>query len=190
MRQQVLIRDRNLVLLRALEWIEVVPDNPDLRYLFPLPETLPDRIRLLRRHRVLRLPFVSDEIARAVHEMPRPRNGDPFGQLEICVIDSNKDLRITGRAELPDRKQPPDCVIIGAADANGHYKPISIMETKRPRGGGKTRAPKAGRLLFGRAISPANLPPGDVTIAAWAVDLQSEKLYPLAGVTFISAQQR
>ena len=70
------------------------------------------------------------------------------------------------------------------------YKPISLMETKRPRHGGNTHAPKSERLLFGRALNPTNLPPGDVTIAAWAVDLHGEKLYPLAGVTSISAAQR
>ena len=189
-RQQEFIANRNLPLLRALEWIAVVPDNPKLRELFPLPETLAPRIRLLRDHGIMRLSFASDRLARAAHERPRPVNGDPFGQLEACMIDSEHNLRIAGRAEIPDRKQPPDCIIIGAVDATGRYKPISIMETNRPRGGGKAKGLRETRLLFGGAISPANLPPGDVTIAAWAVDLQSEKLYPLAGVTFIPAAQR
>ena len=191
LRQTEVVVQRNHVLLRALEWIEVVPDNPDFHYLcFPLPETLAGRVRLLRQNRILRLPFVSDQIARAVRATPHPVNGQPYGQLEICVIDSNHNLWITGRAQLPDSKQPPDCIVIGAVDTTGLFKPISIMETKRPRGSGKAEGPPDERLLFGRTINPANLPPGDVTIAAWAVDIPGEKLYPLAGVTFIPAQQR
>lgn len=187
--QQRLIAQRNLVLIRALEWIEVVPDNPELKLIFPLPEYLRERVRLLRECDLLRLPFVSEQLARAVGATPHPVAGESYGQLETCEIDSNHNLWIQGRAQLPGG-QPPDCVVIGAVDARGVYKPISIMETRRPRGGGKTRAPQGERVLFGRTLNPANLPPGDVTIAAWSVDLQNEQVYPLAGVTFIPATQR
>ncbi|MEO5720574.1 MAG: hypothetical protein ABIR71_03770, partial [Chthoniobacterales bacterium] len=188
--QQKAIAQRNLPLMRALEWIEVIPDNPKLRELFPLPETLAPRIRLLRDCGILLLPFVPARLAEAVRKEPQPINGQPFGQLETCVIDADHNLRVAGRAELPERKQPPDCIVIGAVDSNGAYKPISILETRRPRGGGKTKAASEARPLFGGTINPANLPPGDITIAAWAIDLQSEKLYPLAGVTFIPAKNR
>lgn len=190
LRLQEVLANRNLVLLRALEWSEVVPDNPELRNVFPLPDFLLERTRILRENGILRLSFPSSALARRVREEPHPTNGDPYGQLETCVIDSNHNLWITGRAQLPDRGQPPDCIVIGVADASGAFKPISIMETKRPRGGGKAKGPQQERFLFGRTINPANLPPGDLTIAAWAVDLRGEKLYPLAGVTFIPAQQR
>lgn len=190
LRAQVVIAERNRSLMRALEWIEVIPDNPKLRTLFPLPDTLLPRIRVMRQHGILRLPFVSERLAMAARETPQPRNGDPFGQLETCFINSDRELQVAGRAQIPDRAQPPDCIIIGASDASGVYKPVSILETTRPRGGGKAKGPKDQRLLFAETINPSNLPPGDVTISAWAVDLQRDKLYPLAGITFIPAGKR
>ncbi len=181
---------RNRVFLRALEWSEVIPDNPVLRYVLPYPPSLLERIRLLRQHRVLRFPFVSPNLADAVRETPRPVDGQSFGQLESCAFGPDRNLRLTGRAKLPNRSQPPDCIVIGVVAAAGSYKPVSILETTRPRDGGRARGPRDFRLLFEGAISAENFPPGDIAIAAWAVDLQTEKLYPLAGVTFIPASHR
>ena len=59
-----------------------------------------------------------------------------------------------------------------------------------PAAAAKQKLPEKRVSFSDGTINPANLPAGDVKIAAWAVDLQSEKLYPLAGVTFIPAQER
>jgi hypothetical protein len=45
-------------------------------------------------------------------------------------------------------------------------------------------------VVFGRAFDPANLPPGDITVSAWAVDLFRKKALPLGGSRQFTAAQR
>lgn len=133
-KQQKLVANRNLTLLRALEWIEVIPDNPDLRFLFPVRGGLLEPTRVLRKHGILRLHFVSDELAHEVRKAPRPMDTNPFGRLETCALDANRNLRVTGHAWLPERQRAPDCIVLGAVDTTGAFQPVSIIDTERGRG--------------------------------------------------------
>jgi len=180
-----LAHERDLSRLRALEWIEVIPDNPDLDLIFPEREVLRERARVVRDHHLLRLPFVSARIAQQLQHAAPPATGADHGQMTTCRFDpEDHNLVITGRAQLPDGKRAPDCVLIGALEASGSYKPINVLEAvPRPN-------KKKGYAKFARAFKPTNVPPGEITIAAWAVDLGSEKLYPLAGTTRISPGKR
>ncbi|HSH37994.1 MAG TPA: hypothetical protein VK993_04340 [Chthoniobacterales bacterium] len=172
---------RNIVLLRALEWIDVIPDNPDLLYLYPRFDQLIERTQQMREHNLLRLQFVKPHLARRVRQGPPAKVDDSFGTLETCTFQTTGNLYITGWARLPYRNLRSACIVIGARDASGAFKPISVMEIQPSGHNGEPR------LVFGRAFNPANLPPGEITISAWAVDLLRKKAHPLGGARTFTA---
>ena len=183
-----LLHGRNVTLLRALQWIEVIPDNPDFHYLYSDRQQLIERTRILRQHNVLRLGFVKENLARKVRRSPPADVTEEFGRIEICMFDTNHNLYMTGWARLPVVDRPADCVVVGVEDSSGTFKPISLLETY---GGRKTfKTPRLRRVTFSRTFSPANVPAGDIVIGAWAIDQKNKKAYPLAGSRPISGDQR
>jgi len=168
----------NVSLLRSLEWIEVIPNNPDLALIFPDPEVVRVRARALRECNLLRLPFVSAAFTEQLHSLPSPEPNSPAGQITTCLFHPNHNLYIGGLAQLPGHRKP-DCVLVGASVGGAPFQPVSVIETSYEAG------KKQGLANFDRELIPANLPLGDVTIAAWAVDLAQGKLYPLGGATLI-----
>jgi hypothetical protein len=168
---------QNVSLLRSLEWIEVIPNNPDLEVIFPDPEG-PAPPRALRECNLLRLPFVSAALTEQLHSLPSPEPNSPAGQITICLFHPNHRLYIGGLAQLPGNRKP-DCVLVGASVGGAPFQPVGVIETSYEAG------KKQGLANFDRELIPANLPLGDVSIAAWAVDLAQGKLYPLGGATLI-----
>jgi hypothetical protein len=168
-------------LLRALQWIEPIPDNPDLALIFPFVEPLRKRARYLAEKGVLRLPFVHDPLASAVKRLPPPAYGS-HGKIESISSEANRQLRVTGWAWLPKRNRPADCVVIGAADKAGNFKPLMVLTTGAPRPDlrdGK-QDPHVYRAGFTHTLSTANLPGGEADIRGWAIDLRAQKAWPLA----------
>ena len=167
--------------LRTLEWLETIPDNPDLALLFPYVDALKTRARLFEEYRILRLPFVHDPLAAAVQEPPPPTDG-AHGRIESCAFDARGGLLVRGWAWLPEGNRRADCVVIGCEDANGLFKPMSVLETgvTRPDLRDQTHNPRFYRAGFGRAVDTTNILPGKVTIKGWAIDLRAQKAWPLA----------
>ena len=97
-------------------------------------------------------------------------------------MDANGRLSVTGWAWLPDRNRPADCVVIGATDNAGNFKPTTVLGTGvvRPdlRDGRRDR--HVYRAGFAHAVSTANFPPGEINIRGWAIDLRAQKAWPLA----------
>jgi len=188
-RYMKLVHSRNLMLLRALEWIEVIPDNPDLAYLYPSADHVLRTSRALRQHNALRVNFAKPAVARNVRKPPPETMDESAGRLETCMIDSNRNLYVTGWAKLPFHGSRANCVVLAAEQRSGEFKPVSVMEAapvkSKPVGEGKVR-----RVWFSRSLNTANLPAGDVLLGAWAVDLKKKKVYPLAGARWITADQR
>ena len=69
-----------------MEWIEPIPDNPDLALILPFVEPLRNRARYLKEKRVLRLPFVHDPLASAVKQSPPPADGS-HGEIELAELE-------------------------------------------------------------------------------------------------------
>ena len=161
--------------------MDVIPDNPDLALVFPFVDVLKNRARILAEHHVLRLPFIKEPLANQVRQSPPDANGST-GQIETCAFDSNGSLFITGWAWLPGRNRRADCVVIGCKDAAGNFKPICVLSTGARREDLREHfhIPKMEQAGFARAVNPANLLPGDVTIAGWAIDLKGQQAWPLA----------
>ncbi|HSH37995.1 MAG TPA: hypothetical protein VK993_04345 [Chthoniobacterales bacterium] len=180
---------RNLTLLRALEWVDVIPDNPDLLLIYPIIDQLLERTRIVREHKLLRLGFAENRLLKQVRKPPPSDAADSFGRFDTCMFDPNHNLYITGWAWLPDRDRRADCVVIGCQDASGRFKPISVLETgvRRDDFSAEPGRRDAG---FSRTFNPANVPAGDITIAAWGIDVVNKKAYPLGGATRVAAGVR
>jgi hypothetical protein len=172
-----LVHRQNVSLLRSLEWMEVIPNNPDLEVIFPDPEGRA-RARALRECNLLRLPFVSAALTEQLHSLPSPEPNSPAGQITTCLFRPNHNLYIGGLAQLPGNRKP-DCVLVGASVGGAPFQPVSVIETSYEAG------KRQGLANFDRELIPDNLPLGDVSIAGWAVDLAQGKLYPLGGATLI-----
>jgi hypothetical protein len=174
-------RELRVNLIGALEWIDVIPDNPDLALILPFVEVLKNRARFLAEHHVLRLPFVKGPLANQTRQSPSGADGST-GQIETCVFDSNGSLSITGWAWLPGKNQRADFVIVGCKNAAGDFKPISVLRTGARREDLRERfhIQKMAKAGFSQAVNPANLLPGDVTIEGWGIDFKAQKAWPLA----------
>ena len=180
---------RNLTLIRALEWINVIPDNPDVLFIYPIEEQILERARVVRDHKLLRLPYPNQSVIGTVQRLPPDPVDQTFGRMETCMFDTNHNLYITGWARLPTRHHHADTIVIGCQDSTGNYKPFSVMNTElaATKTGRRSKTPL---VRFARAFNAANVPKGEITIAAWAVDMPGEKAYPLGGATHIQQDQR
>ena len=166
--------------LRTLEWMDPIPDNPDFALIFPYVDVLKTRARLFEKRGVLRLPFVHGPPAAAVQKSPSATDG-AHGRIEYCDFDAQGALQIKGWAWLPEGGRRADCVVIGCENADGLFKPMSVLETgvKRPDLRDQTHNPRFYRTGFGRTVDTANILPGKVAIKGWAMDLRAQKAWPL-----------
>lgn len=169
-------------LLHTLEWIEPIPDNPDLALIFPYVGALKEWVALLEKHRMLRLPFVHGSLGSAVQQSPLPSDGS-HGQIETCNLDPNGTLHASGWAWLPERNRRADCVVIGYEDAEGVFKPISVFETGVARRDlyNAQNNPYIFRAGFAGTVDTAKLLHGPVCLKGWAIDLRAQKASPLEG---------
>jgi hypothetical protein len=168
-------------LLHTLQWIEPIPDNPDLALIFPYVGVLRDRVRLLEKHRILRLRFIHGSLASAVRQSP-PSSEGFHGKIETCDLDPKGALRVTGWAWLPERNRRADCVVIGFEDGAGVFKPITVVETGVARRDlyNAKHTPYIFRAGFAHNVNAANLLGDEVSLKGWAIDLRAQKAWPLA----------
>jgi hypothetical protein len=176
------LHDRNIRLKRALEWIDAIPDNPDLALIFPDVRLLSVRTHTLAEHKVLRVDFANESIAAAIKQTPRALDLSN-GHIDACVVGPNHELFITGWAWLPAEDRRADCVVIGCEDSTSRFKPVAVFETGVPRPDVSTfhHVQTMSHSGFARWAISRNFPRGDVKLTAWAIDLKKTKVYPLAG---------
>ena len=74
-----------LRLLRALEWIEPIPDNPDLALILPFVEPLRNRARYLGGETRLASPICARLAGFAVKQSPPPADGS-HGEIELAEL--------------------------------------------------------------------------------------------------------
>lgn len=176
------LHDRNIRLKRALEWIDAIPDNPDLALIFPNVDLLNVRAHTLAEHRVLRVDFASESIAAAIKQTPRALDLSN-GHIDACVVGPNRELFITGWAWLPAGRRRADCVVIGCEDSTGRFKPVAVFETgvSRPDVSTFHHVQTMSHSGFASWANSRNFPRGDVKLTAWAIDLKKAEVFPLAG---------
>jgi len=154
--------------LLVVRWAEAIPQNPEIALLSPYPET-PGVIRTLAQHDAFRPGFVSKKMARMVREIPNP-GSQTAGLLEQTTPDASGRVSLQGWARLPDRNRPADCVVLGFETPDTAWQPFSVLETGMGKG-----------ERFAQTIEPGNLPRGAISIRACAIDLEQERVFPLAG---------
>jgi len=165
--------------MRAMQWIDVIPDNPDLQAIFPIVRELSDRLHLLRDHKLLRFPLASAALGEKTRRLRAASDDRAFGELETCAFDANGELQVAGWARWPRRDWRGESIVIVCEDASGVRKPVSVFAPENARGFGSGNA--AEPVRFSRTLSAANLPTGDISVSAGVVDLRAKKTYPLSG---------
>jgi hypothetical protein len=169
--------------LLVVRWSEAIPQNPEIALLSPYPvREIVGTIRTLAEHDALRPRLVSQKLASAISARP-DANAPSGGTLEAANIDATSHLTFQGWARLPEENRPADCVVLGFETSDGAWKPFCVVETggKRPamaRFSGNGALARAG--FFGR-VDATSLPHGDITMKAWAIDLQNERAFPVSG---------
>jgi hypothetical protein len=159
-------------LQRVMRWADAIPENPELAWLSPYPET-PRIIHTLGEHGALRPRLVGKDLARGVAEIPKAENATD-GILEQAAPDGMGRLVVKGWARIPDQDRPADCVVVGWVK-DDRWQPRWVLGIGDNGAG------------FSRALFAPNLPTDGVTVLAWGIDLRNERAFPLAGEIKISA---
>ena len=169
--------------LLVVRWSEAIPQNPEIALLspYPLPEMV-GTIRTLAEHDALRPRLVSQKLASAISERP-DANAQSGGTLEAANIDTTSHLTVRGWARLPDQDRPADCVVLGFETSEGAWEPLCVVETgrKRPDMARFSGTGALARAGFSGKVDATSLPRGDITLKAWAIDLQNERAFPVSG---------
>ena len=171
------VRQHSLLVLR---WSEAIPQNPEIALLSPYPlADVVAIIRTLAEHDALRPRLVSQKLAAAVSARPNTA-GASAGTLEAAKFEAG-ELSFHGWARVPDQDRPADCVVLGF-EVDGEWKPFCVVET----GGNRPDAQQLGSAALKRAgfsggIRSTNFPRGEIILKAWAVDLQNQRTFPIAG---------
>jgi hypothetical protein len=179
-------------LLLVLRWSEAIPKNPEIALLSPYPvgEVL-STIRTLAEHDVLRPRLVGEKLTNTVRERPEA-GAISNGVLDAAKLEATGEVTFAGWARIPDEDRAADCVVLGAETSAGEWSPLCVVETGRKRTDvsqyfGSRALARAGFFLTVNAIG---LPSGDVTVRAWALDLQNERAFPMAGAFKLQAPPR
>jgi hypothetical protein len=147
----------------VMRWADAIPDNPELAWLSPYPE-MRQTIHILAEHDVLRPRLVSATLVRAVSAAPADGN-ESAGTLEQAVLDGNGRLWVKGWAGVAD------CVVVGL-ETGGRWRPRWVLGT---------RSDQPGRGDFSRALLASDVTGEGAVVKAWAIDLERDQAYPLAG---------
>jgi hypothetical protein len=177
-------------LLLVLKWSEAIPQNPEIALLSPYPlEEVVSTIQVLAKNDALRPRLVSQKLASAVNERPNP-NAASAGTLDAASLDAIRHLAFQGWARVPDQDRPADCVVLGFETSDGVWKPFCVVETggKRPDVARHFGSPPLVRAGFSGSVDATSLPRGGVTMKAWAIDLQNERAFPMAGAVRFQLQ--
>ncbi|MFN2622613.1 MAG: hypothetical protein ABR611_07190 [Chthoniobacterales bacterium] len=158
-------------LLMVFRWADAIPQNPELAWLTPYQDT-PQVIHVLAEHDVLRPRPVSKAVAQAIYAVPNAASAEA-GVLEAATPDGNGRFWVKGWAHVPDENRPADCVVVGWQTTAG-WEPRWVVELTQPSSNSVSGAAFSWPLIAG-------VPPSGATLRAWAIDLQRDRVYALAG---------
>lgn len=177
--------------LLVMRWSEAIPQNPEISLLTPdpRPQTVAT-IRTLAEHDALRLRLVNRKLANVINEHP-DTNATSAGSLDGATLEATGHLSFQGWARVPDQNRPADCVVLGFETSDAGWKPFCVFETggKRPDVAQHLGSGALARAGFSGRIDASSLPRGDITLKAWAIDLQNERAFPLGGDVKLQPQR-
>jgi hypothetical protein len=177
--------------LLVMRWSEAIPQNPEIGLLTPDPpaQTIAT-IRTLAKNDALRPRLVSPKLASAINERPNT-DGTTAGTLDEARLEATGHLAFQGWARVPEQDRPADCVVVGFETSNGEWKPFCVFETggNRPDVARHFGIDALARAGFSGRVDATSLPAGDITVKAWAIDLQNERALPLGGATKLQSRR-
>lgn len=177
--------------LLVLRWSEAIPQNPEIALLSPYPVAdVVSTIRTLAERDALRPRLVSQKLAGAVNERPNT-DAAASGNLDAARLEAPGYLAFQGWARVPDQDRPADCIVLGFETSNGGWKPSCVVETGGMRPDVARHFGNAGlsRAGFSGRVDATNLPRGDVTLKAWAIDLHNDHAFPIANAVGLQLQR-
>ena len=136
-----------------------------------------DAIGYLRPH-LFRSPEVQPLVA------PNPPPAEKTGRLEQVWENAPGEIVIVGWAVLPDPVRPADAIVISVAAENGEPIIANAVLPGAPRPDKAAELGAAANTCGWMLRTPAARlvrRSGTTTVAAWALDSEQGKLYPLAG---------
>jgi len=174
----------------AVEFVSVMPDNPQLTLSYPAPEKIVALCSELSPHH---LPFVTEPgkaIARLVKETS-PLGDETNGVLDRVLDTGGGQVIVTGWAIIKDRQKPADGVLLVWKGDDGRVKPVSVVPVngRRPDVASALENSKILWSGFDSPISKVNFP-GPGVIAAWAIDSDRYSAYQLGVTTPIRVSAR
>jgi hypothetical protein len=158
-------------LLLVLRWAEALPQNPELAWLSPYPETA-RTIHTLAEHDAFRPRLVRKTLARAVNIAPTG-NSDDAGVLEQATPDENGRLLVKGSARVPDKNRRADCVVLGWQTSTG-WQSRWVVEMNQPSSGSAAASDFSAPII-------ATIPASGAVLRGWAIDLERDRAYALGG---------
>ncbi len=115
---------------------------------------------------------------------PHPPPAEKTGRLERVWEIAPGEIAIVGWAVLPDPVRPADAIVISVAGENGEPIIANAALTGAPRPDKAAELGAAANTCGWMLRTPAARlvrRSGTTTVAAWALDSEQGKLYPLAG---------
>jgi len=177
--------------LLVMRWSEAIPQNPEISLLTPDPRAQTvATIRTLAEHDALRPRLVSRKLANAVTERP-DTNTTSAGTLDGAALEGAGHLTFQGWARVPDQDRPADCVVLGFETSEGGWKPFCVFETggERPDVAQHLGSAALARAGFSGRVDATSLPRAEITLKAWAIDLQNERAFPVGGAVKLQPQR-
>jgi hypothetical protein len=171
----------------AVQWIPVIPLNPDLALAKVPPEVITEKALALSNYDAVRPRLIPQSVASAVRQ--NPAQGDPqIGTLGLARFGDDRRLLLTGTAWLPWRNARTDCIVVGYTNSDGGLKPFTVF---RPRATlkGQLDIKRLQPNGFAASIDAANLPKGMLTLRAWAVDMRAKRAFPMAGAITVDNER-
>ena len=181
-----IIHEQRKDLALAVQWIPAIPLNPDLVLAEVPPKVVAEEAIALSRYDALRPRLVTPSLASIVHENS-PREEQSVGMLGTARFSTDHRLLLTGIAWLPYRNGRADCVVVGYTNSSGGLTPFTVFQPTymRERLKGRFDFKRLPTNGFAAVIDPANVPMGELTLRAWAVDLRMGRALPMAGAVTV-----
>jgi hypothetical protein len=177
--------------LLVMRWTAAIPQNPEIALLTPDPvwKTVAT-IRTLAENDALRPRLVSQKLASAINERPNV-NATSAGNLDGATLETTGHLTFQGWARVPDRDRRADCVVLGFETPDAVWKPVCVFETggDRPDVARHFGSRALARAGFSGRIDATSLARGDFTLMAWAIDLKTERAFPMEGAIRLQSQR-
>ena len=176
--------------LLVFRWSDAIPGNPEIALLSPYrTEDVLTTIRTLAGNDALRPRLVSQKLANAAHKPPDTAAASA-GHLDAARLESASHLVFQGWARVPDQNRPADCVVLGFQLSNGDWKPFCVTETggNRPDVARHFDDEALGSTGFSGRVDSTPLPSGELKLKGWAIDLQGERAFPIAGEASVHLQ--